>query len=293
VARPKRLAIAASAAYPDLRDDWPLLRNALKAEGVFARTEVWSDPSSPWHTYDLVLAEGAWDNIQRPDEFLAWADRVAADVTLANSPATLRWNIDKRYLSVLADAGVPIVPTTWVDPTDPQAPLPEGEFVVKPTISGGGYQTARYGDNEHDAARAHLAALAAVGRTAMIQPYQSKVDELSEMGLIFLGSQYSHAISKGALLQSGAGVQSELFRNERIGVAEPTDAYLGVAWAALRVAEDLFGPTTYARVDLIPRADSSPAVLELELLDPALFMETAPDAAARFAKVLSEQIRRG
>jgi hypothetical protein len=292
LARPRRLAIAASAATPDLRPDWPLLQSALKALGVLARTEVWSDPAVPWHTFDLVLAQGAWDNIHRPDAFLAWADRVVADVPLANSPATLRWNLDKRYLAVLADAGVTIVPTTWVDPADSDVALPAGEFVIKPTISGGGFETARYSAAELEAARAHLARLAALGRTAMVQPYEATVDELGEMGLIFLGSEYSHAISKGALLQPGAAAQAHLWQHEVIGVAEPTGKHLDVAWAALRVAEDLFGPTTYARVDLIPLRDGSPAVLELELLDPALFFETNPGVATRFAHVLSEHIDR-
>ena len=78
---------------------------------------MWNDPAVDWSAFDLVLASGTWDNIHHVDEFLAWADAVAASgVPVRNSPATLRWNIDKRYLVALERAGVPTVPTIWVEP---------------------------------------------------------------------------------------------------------------------------------------------------------------------------------
>jgi glutathione synthase/RimK-type ligase-like ATP-grasp enzyme len=245
----------------------------------------------PWGEFDLIVANGAWDNIHRPAEFLAWVDAVAATTPLVNSPATLRWNLDKRYLAVLADHGVATVPTTWLAPGVEFA-LPPGEIVVKPTISGGGFQTARYGADELDVARAHVRRLLEAGRTVMIQPYQSAVDAQGETGLIFLGGRYSHAISKGPLLRIGAGPQDHLWADEKIGAATPTGPQLETATAALAAAEHLFGPTTYARVDLLTRTDGTPALLELELLDPALFFETDPAAATRFAEVLAAQIQR-
>ncbi len=152
------LAVAASSRFPDLHDDWPLLRDALADAGVDASTAVWNDPAVEWTAFDLVLAIGGWDNIHHVEEFLGWADRVAASgVPVHNSPATLRWNIDKHYLRALERAGVPTVPTVWVEPHASDADvgaltLPEGEVVVKPSVSGGGYRTARYQPHEHAAA---------------------------------------------------------------------------------------------------------------------------------------------
>jgi hypothetical protein len=149
-----RLAAAACAQYPDLHDDWPLLHAALDEAGVDAVTAVWNDPGVDWSAFDLVLASGAWDNIHHVDEFLAWADGVAGyGVPVRNSPATLRWNIDKRYLQDLERSGVPTVPTVWVEATTrtrdrPSPTIPEGEVVVKPSVSGGGYRTARYQPHE-------------------------------------------------------------------------------------------------------------------------------------------------
>ena len=199
----RRLAIAVSAQFPDLREDWPLLRNALRDVSVAAETAVWSDPSVRWEEFDLVVANGAWDNISQPDAFLAWVTRCAAHVRIVNSPDTLRWNLDKRYLQELSDRGVPTVPTCWLANEDP---LPPGavaaEFVVKPTISGGGFQSARYHPDEYPAAVNHITELWQAGRDVMVQPYIESVDRLGEIDLIFLGGSFSHAVSKSPMLRA-------------------------------------------------------------------------------------------
>ncbi len=257
--------------------------------GITATTSVWTDQNVNWEAFDLVVANGAWDNIHRPDEFLSRADGVAARTPVVNSPATLRWNMDKRYLAALDAAGVPTVPTLWLHPTDPpSSDLPAGEIVVKPAISGGGFETARYEAQEGEVARSHIDRLLDAGRTVMVQPYQESVDAQGEVGLVFLGSRFSHAIGKGPVLRPGAAAAPDLLDNLVISRASPTGAQLQAAHHALSVAEDLHGPTTYARVDLVTLADGTPAVLELELLDPALFFEIEPAGAHRFALVLQE-----
>ena len=280
-ARP-RLAAPRGALYPDLHDDWPLVRAALAAAGVDAVTAVWSDPDVDWSAFDLVLANGAWGNIHHVDEFLSWVDGVAAlGVPVRNTPATLRWNIDKHYLLDLEEAGVPTVPTVWVEPGTRQAdvaslPLPQGEVVVKPSVSGGGYRTARYQPHEHGAARAHVAELIASGRAALVQPYQPLVDAAGETGLVYIGGTFSHAVHKGPMIRRGAGPLEHLLDNLVITPASPTTAQLQVAGRALATAEGLLGPTSYARVDMVETSDGGPALLELELLDPVLFFRITP-----------------
>jgi glutathione synthase/RimK-type ligase-like ATP-grasp enzyme len=291
-----RLAVAASATYPDLRPDWPLLQDALTTRDIEAETQVWTDPEADWDV-DLVLANGAWDNIHRPDEFLAWVEDVASRTLVVNTPQTLRWNMDKRYLATLAEAGVPVVPTSWLDPIEqPTAvELPETEFVVKPAISGGGFQTARYDGARKDdrtEAQSHINHLRLTGRTVMVQPYQHGVDSNeAETGLIYLGGVYSHAIRKGGQLPPGTRAGPGLHNEASItpGVANPEQ--LAVAEQILAVAEQLLGPLTYARVDLIPGVDEVPTLIELELLDPALFFDHHPPAAEVFADVLLQTLR--
>ena len=191
------MALAASAAYPDLLEEGPLLIGALAEAGLAAETAVWNDPDVRWTDYDLVLANGVWDNIRHVDDFVRWTETLERDgVRVVNSPATLRWNLDKRYLRQLADAA-----SRWCRRPGSSSRRPvelEGEVVVKPTISGGGHQTARYEPHEHDAARRHIDDLLASGRVAMVQPYQPAVDDEGEVGLIFLGRRLQPRHPQGA-----------------------------------------------------------------------------------------------
>lgn len=279
--------------FPDLHDDWPLVRAALDEVGVDSVPVVWSDASADWSSFDLVVANGAWDNIHHTDAFLAWvAARERQGTPTVNSPATLRWNLDKRYLRELEAAGVPIVPTSWVEPDGGKAdfPLPDGEVVVKPSISGGGHRTARYQRDEHEGARAHARDLVASGRTAMIQPYQASVDELGELGLVFLDGDYSHAIHKDPMIRRGAGPLDSLIDNQVVCAAEASDDLVDLGRQAVAAAERLLGPTTYARVDIVEGADGAPALLELELLDPVLFFAVVPERTPVFAQVVRARL---
>jgi glutathione synthase/RimK-type ligase-like ATP-grasp enzyme len=294
------VAFTAPPRFPELHDDWPLVRAALDRDGVDAVPVVWSDPSADWSSFDLIVANGAWDNIHHPDAFLAWVAARERDGTpTVNSPATLRWNLDKRYLRELEAAGVPIVPTTWVEPDgnglggragQSAVALPAGEIVVKPSISGGGHRTARYRPDEHDDARAHVHDLVAAGRTAMIQPYQASVDELGELGLVFLDGEYSHAIHKDPMIRRGAGPLDSLIDNQVVGAATASDGQIELGQLAVAAAERVLGPTTYARVDMVEGADGEQALLELELLDPVLFFAVVPERTAAFADVVRRRL---
>jgi hypothetical protein len=306
-----RVAFTAPPQFPDLHDDWPLQRAALAAVGLDAEARVWSDPLVDWASFDVVVANGVWDHTRHPAEFLAWVDALQTrHVRLVNSAPVLRWNMDKHYLGDLAHDGVPVVPTTWVEPPAAPGPAAGGdapappdlsdvtgfagtdiEIVVKPSVSGGGHRTARYQPDEHDAAGAHVAALLAAGCTAMVQPYQTSVDERGETGLVFLGGEFSHAIHKEPMIRRGAGPQEDLIANQVVTAGSASADHLELAGAALRAAARRAGPATYARVDLVEGADGRPALLELELVDPVLFLTTAPAAAARLAAVLRDLAR--
>jgi len=269
--------------------------------GVDAVTAVWNDPGVDWSAFDLVLAMGAWDNIHHVDAFLTWADRLdTIGVPVRNSPATLRWNIDKQYLRDLERSGVPTVPTVWVEPAPSGSAsgsvdvgalaFPAGEIVVKPSVSGGGYRTARYQPHEYETARAHIAELVAAGRTAMVQPYEARVDTEGETALIHVGGAFSHAVHKDPMIRRGTGPLDSLIDNQVMSGATATPAQLVVAGQALAAAEDILGPPTYARVDLVETSDRGPALLELELLDPVLFLTLHPEGAALLAQVLVEAL---
>src|SRR5688572_20664223 len=156
--------------YPD--PDWPVLSTALVDTGADAIPISWDHEGVDWRRFDLVVTNSTWDSVDRPQKFLAWARRTARATTLANPLPAIEWNIDKAYLRALAARGVPIVPTEWVVDAEGWAPPPY-EFVVKPSISAGGRQTARYQPEERSPAAAHVRQLVDQGQTVMVQPYMA------------------------------------------------------------------------------------------------------------------------
>jgi glutathione synthase/RimK-type ligase-like ATP-grasp enzyme len=288
VRRP-RIAAASCARVPQLDDDWLLLQAALAERGVEGTTAVWDDATVDWASFDLVVIRGTWDYFGRLEQFLAWARRVSATTRFLNPVSVVEWNTDKRYLRDLAAFDVPVVPTTWVAPGKEWS-APGGEFVIKPTVSAGAFETARYRSEEIDEARAHVIRLHQKGLVAMVQPYLPSVDDKGETALMYFGGRYSHAINKGALLRPGQGVVEKLWADMRITPATASAAQQAVADAALAAAAWVTEPATYARVDLLTDLDGGPVVIEVELVEPALFLQEAPGSAARLAEAISERL---
>ena len=276
-----QVALATAAQLPDLDEDGAALLEALDAEGVQAAPVVW-DSGADWATYDLVVVRSTWDYDRRREQFLAWAASVPR---LANPADVLAWNTDKTYLQALASAGVPVVETTWLVPGDVFTP-PAGPYVVKPTVSAGARDTAAY-DGGADAT-AHVQRLLAAGRPVMLQPYLPQVDVLGETSVLCFEGEVSHAASKSALLQVGAGVRNDIDSRAFVTPAEPTRAQVDLAKAALAVVGQ---PLLYARVDLVPGPDG-PLLLELELTEPSLFLRHAQGATARFAAAVRRRADR-
>lgn len=272
-----RVALVTCAELPELGEDEPLLLHALRKLGVDTQPAVWDDAAIDWGAHDLVVVRSAWDYAGRRDEFVAWARSVPR---LLNPADVIEWNTDKRYLATVPRA----VSTTFVGPGDRWAP-PDGEFVVKPTVSAGSRDTARYRPGEDAAAREHVAALQAAGRTAMVQPYLDAVDSHGETALLFFDGEYSHAIRKGQMLQPGQAPTSELiYLEEQISAREPDPAEYHVADEVLGSLPWPRESLLYARVDLIPDADGAPRLVELELTEPSLFLSYSPGAPERLAQ---------
>lgn len=265
--------------------DEPLLLRALVEAGAHARAVAWDDPDVDWSAFDLAVLRSTWDYAERWPEFSAWCRRVDRVVRLANPAAVVAWNADKTYLRELSRAGVAVVDTTWVAPGQ-SFELPDGEVVVKPSVSAGSRDTARHGAHERAGALAHVAALGRAGRTAMVQPYVPSVDVEGETSLLFLGGRFSHATTKGPLLVPGQGPTTDLFAAETITATSAAPAQHAAAEAALSAVPSGRDDLAYARVDLVADGAGRPVVLEVELIEPSLFLTTHPGSADRFAAVL-------
>ncbi|MCW2527600.1 MAG: hypothetical protein JWM76_2460 [Pseudonocardiales bacterium] len=273
-------------------DDGARLLAACESAALDASWQIWDDPSVEWEKADLVVVRATWDYATRLPEFLAWAGQRSR---LANAASVLSWNSDKRYLRELGDAGVPIVPTTWVEGGDEPVFPQSGDFVVKPTVGAGSVGAARFSTADPEsaaAARNHLADLHRAGRTAMIQPYLAEVDTAGETALIFIGGEFSHAIRKAPMLPSGTVNRIDgqaLFVAEKITAREPGATERALADQVLALVP---GDLLYARVDLLP-TPAGPVLIELELTEPSLFLGYDPAAADRLTAAIARRCDAG
>lgn len=279
-----RIAFVTSTHYRELDADLPLLAAAAHDRGLDAEIVVWDDPAVDWAGYAEVVVRSCWDYIARREEFVAWAASVPR---LHNWPAVLAWNTDKTYLRQLEQAGVPIIETRWdVAPGDDIGD--HGEWVVKPTISSGSRDTARWSTAEE--VWAHSAALVAAGRHSMTQPYISSVDDEGETAMLCFAGDFSHAIRKGPLLQRDEGVRDDRDSRESITPRLPTDAQRELTEHVLATTSALLGlsaPPLYARIDLVTATDGSPLLIELELTEPSLFLPQSDGGAGRLLDALT------
>jgi glutathione synthase/RimK-type ligase-like ATP-grasp enzyme len=292
-AGPVTVALVTAAIARDLDDDLPPLGAALARRGIAHEVVAWDDRTAAWGRFDLAVVRSVWDYVHRREEFLEWAGRVAARTPLLNPPAILRWSSDKRYLDDLARAGVPVVPTAFAAPREAMAWPEAEEIVVKPAVSAGSIDTERYLAARRDDAAAHVARLHAAGRTAIVQPYVAAVDRAGETAVVHLGGALSHAVRKGPMLVPGREVVGDLFLKEDIAPAVATPEEVAVAEAALGAVPGGAGDLLYARVDLVPGPDGAPLVIELELLEPSLFLAHVPGAADRLAAAVAARLTSG
>jgi hypothetical protein len=272
-----RVALATAAHMPELDEDGPALLAALAAEGLEPDVRVWDDPAVAWDDYDLVVVRTTWDYWDHHDEFLAWARSVPR---LANPASVIAWNTDKAYLGRLAEAGVPVVPTTYLTSLDGWTP-PDEPYVVKPTVSAGARDSAAYPAGDPEGAD-HVRYLLARGKVAMVQPYLSAVDTDGETAVLVFGGEVSHAARKGPVLSVGHGIDNSLVSRQDITPRDPSPEETALADQVLSVVRGWGDELLYARVDMLP----GPVLIELEVTEPSLFLGQSPGAAERFARAV-------
>lgn len=277
-----RIALVTCRPGPEVAEDrdLPVLVRALQEAGAGASAVAWDHGEVDWSGFDLAVIRSTWDYSWRAAEFTAWAERCGKATRLANPADVVRWNTDKRYLGDLAAAGVPVVPTRYLAPGDPAGLPADHEYVVKPASGAGARFAARYTPDEHDTAVRHLRRMHAEGLTAMVQPYVRGIDTAGERALQFFGGRLLHASRKQAVLAPGTPYDQRKVAHPGLTAWTPTSVELAVAERALAAvpgAPELL----YARVDLVDGEDGRPRVMELELVEPNLFLALHPESVPR------------
>lgn len=254
----------------------------LRARGLTVASQAWTDPVDP-DAARLVLPLLAWGYHLGQAAWFAQLDAMeAAGVPVINPVPTLRWNTTKTYLIELEAKGAPVVPTRAHDRLTPEAlaaafdAFGVDELVVKPQVSGGSQDTVRV--------RRHGELQGGPPGAALIQPFLPAVGEEGELSLFYFDGVFSHAVTKVAA--SGDFRVQPQFGGLVSSVAPEPEALR----AAQMVLEAADLPLTYARIDLIRGLDHSPQLMELEVIEPDLFLEHAHDGGAAFAAAVMARL---
>jgi len=274
-----RVAILVPA--PDYEENWrPAFARkaaALAAAGLAVEQRVWTDPGD-LTGFDLILPLFAWGYQRDVAVWYALLDRLAG-LPVVNPVPVLRWNSDKAYLAELGAKGVAVVPTVEVAALDDaslaqaRAALGAEEVVVKPAVSGGA-------DGTHRVAPGAPIPTDAPGQRRLVQPLMPGILADGEYSLFFFGGAFSHAIVKRPA--SGDFRVQEQFggRETRWDASEPARLLAAAALAAAPA------PPVYARVDMVGDAAGVLHIMELELIEPSLFLHHAADKGAAFGRAV-------
>ena len=287
--RSRTVAIATCAEHPEPDAENLLLVDALTARGIAVSAAPWNaTPPSGWGAFDAVLPRMTWDYTVQLEHFVRWARAIGQ--RLHNPPAAIAWNADKRYLFDLERDGIGVVAGEHLPPGASFRPPAAGRYVVKPTVSAGARDTAVYDARRHEAAREHVGALHAAGRDVLVQPYLGSVDGEAETAVVFIDGHVSHCMRKGPLLALDQPLVEGLYRPEDMRPRDAADDVLELARRTLAVATARFGALLYARVDVLRDDRGAPVVLELELIEPSLFLDHATGSADALAAAIQRRV---
>lgn len=249
---------------------------ALRKLGIDSILWPWRDGPAP--DADLCIVRTVWDYTQSPAEFLSWLDSTARSMPVENPPSIVRWNHHKRYLVELAERGVRL-PQTWLVP--PGGRCPEAErlvrVVVKPAIGAAGRGA------EKVAGRDLAEALARSTVETVVQPFLAEIATEGERSLVYFDREFSHAVVKRP---ASGEFRVQALYGGRSAPHEPTlEEREAARKALLATGSDLL----YARVDLVPTAEGH-VLMELEAIEPLLFLHLAPGSAERFAAAIARRL---
>ncbi len=271
-----------------------LLAASLRARNIDSMRVSWSNPKVNWNDFDAILLRTPWDYFQQIGPFTDWIAGREEGPPLLNPPSIVRWNLDKHYLRDLQQSGIRTVPTQWIVPTSDGASvdwesyfdlLQGDEVVLKPCISAGSEDTYRLRKESRHEWEAAMNAVVAK-RSMMLQEFQPSILDKGEVSLIAWGGRVSHAVRKRG--KSGDfRIQFQFGGSANRCI--PTEAEITFAEEILMKCQP---ETVYARVDLVYNRQSQPQVMELELIEPELWLRLAPESSDGFADAIAERVER-
>jgi len=295
--RQQIVALVTDNANPDLSASDQQLVAPLHELGLEAVAVPWETPDASWQAFDLVVLRACWNYHRRHAAFSDWIDRLeAVGARVWNPPPVVRWNMDKQYLRELAVAGTPVVPTVWLNQGQSArlADILDAQgwrhVVVKPRVGASAHGIRRVERSGASEQQGQLDAMLAAGG-ALIQPLMPQI-AAGEWSFVFFDGSFSHAALKvptagGIFVQRRLGGSSSVRRPDAVLIEQAALA-LG---AATRQTQPAGERLLYARVDGLV-VEGRLVLMELVLIEPGLFLDQAPPAAAaQFAAAIAGRVR--
>lgn len=262
-----KIGIATCYNIPEPDVDEAIVVDAFERRGHETHLVAWDEPTIDWSDFDGVIVRSTWNYPDYSEQFAEWIGRVSEGTALLNPPKLMLANMNKSYLVGLADRGIKVVPTKWINSSDAKS-LPElltSKSVIKPAIGAGSMDTQFFEVNELQDAMAWLTSMGQ-DRMFMVQPYFESVNTDGEQSIIFIGSEPSHRIVKHPRF---AGQEERVDGPFEVGKFEAM---------ARELIEPIKDEILYARVDLMKDNEGVWCLSELELIEPSLFFSLIPRA---------------
>jgi len=288
------VALVTCAEWSQLSPSDAVLQKALAARGIDAGPLAWNDPTVDWSRPLVSVIRSPWDYYRQPIAFLEWARYASQMHTLWNPFPLLQWCTHKKYLCDLEERGIPIIPTLWYtqgSSVDLALSMQErgwSEVVLKPAVSGNGYGTILIkkdtASTEGQLYLDHMLSL----HDMLIQPFFSSVLSRGERSIVVIDGQVTHAVVRSPIRGVAHLPGYETAELPENSLIPPSKEEIQLAY---RIVDLLPTPTLFARIDLVNDEAGQLYVMEVELVDPRLWLEWVPVAVERFADAIAREVQ--
>ena len=263
----------------------------LQSKGLTLEKTIWNNPAINWESYDLVLLKSPWDYFNLIDDFYQWLTAMEnKKVKLINPIPTIKWNADKHYLKDIEEGGLKIAPCVFLEKgkkvnlNDYFITLNAEKLIVKPAVSGGSKNTFKISAQNVEEVNQHLQVLLDV-EDFIVQPFLNEIEEEGEWSFLFFGGKFSHALLKKA--------KAGDFRVQHVfgGTIHPHQPSEELIEKAQSYVDQFAKGCLYARVDGVI-VNQQFLLMELELIEPFLFLDTNKQSLENYYQALLNLIKR-
>lgn len=257
----------------------------LNDQGIEVKTLSWRQTDVDWDSFEMAIIRTTWDYQKEPEKFLSVLRSIdRSSARLENPLEIVEWNVNKRYLGDMKERGCPIVPTIWDTKYERslfqqwQQTFDVDELIIKPTVSATANHTYRL--KEYDP---QLEAVFAY-REFMVQPFIDNIVSEGEYSLIYFNGQFSHAINKRPkprdfrVQEDHGGTISSIVPDEQL------------LKAGTRAIEAIDRNLLYSRVDLVRDNTCDWLLMEMELIEPALYLRMDEHSPQNFCNAIVERL---